>query len=65
MRVKFVHRPVFGILLICQFSVCLGTELPDANDNSKYLGVVRTFADNVVARSTRGLRLPAKGLYRR
>jgi len=48
MRGRFVHRLVLDILLVCQFSVCLGTEIPDANESSKYLNAVRTFADNVL-----------------
>lgn len=34
-----------GILLIWQFSVYIGMETPDANESSKYLDAVRTFAD--------------------
>jgi len=48
MRKRFIHSVVLGILLLLQFSVCLGTEIPDANDNSKYLNAVRMFADNVL-----------------
>jgi len=39
---------VLGILLVCQFSVCLGKAIPDANESTKYLDAVRTFADNVL-----------------
>jgi pectate lyase len=48
MRVRFVHRALFVLLLICQFSICLGTESTDANESSKYLDAVRIFADNVL-----------------
>ena len=48
MRVRLVRQAVLGIVLICQFSACLGTETPDPNDSSKYLNAVRTFADNVL-----------------
>ena len=48
MRVKFVHWPLCGILLLCQFSVCLGTDTQDPNDSTKYLDAVREFADNVL-----------------
>lgn len=65
MRVGFGHRAVLGILLVCQLSVCFGNDTPNPDDSSKYLNAVRTFADNVVARSTRCLRLPAKRHSRR
>ncbi|MHC4243079.1 MAG: hypothetical protein ACYSU4_11800, partial [Planctomycetota bacterium] len=42
------NRAVLAIMLICQFSVCFGKEAPDANNSSKYLDAVRTFADNVL-----------------
>lgn len=45
---RLIHQAVFGILLICQFSVCLAVNNPDANDSSKYLDAVREFADNVL-----------------
>ena len=48
MRVRFVHRVLFVLLLLSQFSICLGTEVPDSNDSSKYLDTVREFADNVL-----------------
>ena len=48
MRERFTNQAVLGILLVCQFSVCLGTETPDANDSTKYLDAVREFADNVL-----------------
>jgi len=48
MRVRFVHQAVLGMLLIYQFSVCLGKEAPDPNQSSKYLDAVRQFADNVL-----------------
>jgi pectate lyase len=48
MRGRFKHRAVLAILLICQLSVCLATEIPDQNDSSKYLDAVREFADNVL-----------------
>ena len=48
MRGRFTHQAVLAILLICQISICLGTEPPDPNQSSKYLNAVRTFADNVL-----------------
>jgi hypothetical protein len=48
MRRRFVHWAVLGILLICQFTVCFGTETADPNQSSKYLDTVRQFADNVL-----------------
>jgi hypothetical protein len=48
MRVRCAHQAVLGILLVCQFSVCLGKATPDANDTTKYLNAVREFADNVL-----------------
>jgi hypothetical protein len=48
MRGRFANRAVLAVLLICQFSICLATENPDPNDNSKYLDAVRIFADNVL-----------------
>jgi len=48
MRVRFAHQAVLGIVLICQLSVCLGTETADSNQTSKYLDAVREFADNVL-----------------
>ena len=48
MRGKLLRRFIFGILLIWQFSICLATHTPEANNNSKYLDAVRTFADNVL-----------------
>jgi pectate lyase len=48
MQAKFANQAVLGILLICQVSVCIGTDTPDANQSSKYLDAVRTFADNVL-----------------
>ena len=48
MRVRCAHQAVLGILLVCQFSVCLGKATPDANDTNRYLNAVRTFADNVL-----------------
>ena len=48
MRVRFVHRVVFGLLLICQFSIRLGAKTSDPNESSKYLDAVREFADNVL-----------------
>jgi len=39
---------MFVILPICQLSVSLATETPDASDGSKYLNAVREFADNVL-----------------
>jgi len=48
MQVRFVHQAVLGILLICQFSVCLGKDAADPNASSKYLDAVREFADNVL-----------------
>lgn len=48
MKGRFMHQAVLAILLICQFSVCLAVNNPDANDSSKYLDAVRKFADNVL-----------------
>ncbi|MHC4595689.1 MAG: hypothetical protein ACYS19_12195 [Planctomycetota bacterium] len=48
MRGIFIHQAVLAILLICQFSTCLGKNNTDQNDSSKYLNAVRTFADNVL-----------------
>ncbi len=48
MTQQFAHRLTFVILLLCQLSICLATEIPDPNDSSKYLDAVRTFADNVL-----------------
>ena len=48
MTQQFAHRLTFVILLICQSSICLATEIPDQNDSTKYLNAVRTFADNVL-----------------
>jgi len=48
MRGRLTHRAVLGILLTCQFSICLATETPDPKDSSKYLKAVREFADNVL-----------------
>jgi len=48
MRVSFAHQAVLGIVLTCQFSVCLATEAPDPNQSTKYLDAVREFADNVL-----------------
>jgi len=48
MRARFVNQAVLAILLLCQLSICLGKDTPDANDTSKYLDAVREFADNVL-----------------
>jgi len=48
MQAKFANQAVLGILLICQFPICLADEAPDANASSKYLDAVREFADNVL-----------------
>ncbi len=48
MKGRFINQAVLAILLICQFSVCLAVNNPDANDSSKYLDAVRKFADNVL-----------------
>ena len=48
MRVRFARQAVVGIVLVCQFSACLGKEAPDPNQSSKYLNAVREFADNVL-----------------
>jgi len=48
MRVRFGSQAVLTVLLICQFSICLATETPDANNSTKYLDAVREFADNVL-----------------
>ena len=45
MTQQFAHRLTFVILLLCQLSICLATEIPDPNESSKYLDAVRTFAD--------------------
>ncbi|MHC4584409.1 MAG: hypothetical protein ACYS3N_07740, partial [Planctomycetota bacterium] len=48
MTQQFAHWLTCVILLLCQLSICLGTETPDPNDTSKYLNAVRNFADNVL-----------------
>ena len=48
MRVRCAHQAVLGILLVCQFSVCLGSETADPNDGSKYLNAVREFVKATV-----------------
>ena len=48
MKLRFLHQVMFGILSICQFSICLATEAADPNESNKYLNAVRTFADNVL-----------------
>ena len=48
MRGRCAHQAVLGILLVWLASACLGTEIPDANESSKYLNAVREFADNVL-----------------
>jgi ankyrin repeat protein len=48
MKARFAYQAVLGMVLICQFSVCLGKEAPDPNQSSKYLDAVREFADNVL-----------------
>ena len=48
MRGRCGHQAVLGILLVWLASACLGTEIPDANESSKYLNAVREFADNVL-----------------
>ena len=65
MRRKLVRRLMFAILLLCQLSICLGKEAADPNDSTKYLNAVREFTNKVMARTTRGLELPAKRHSRR
>jgi pectate lyase len=48
MRVRFAHQAMLAILLILRCATCLATETPDPNECSKYLDVVRTFADNIL-----------------
>ncbi|MFC1795071.1 hypothetical protein ACFL3Q_15980, partial [Planctomycetota bacterium] len=48
MKLRFLHQAMFSAMLLFQFSICLGTEIPDANESSKYLDAVREFADNVL-----------------
>jgi ankyrin repeat protein len=48
MKMQFLHQTLLATLLLCQLSICLGTEASDANDSSKYLDAVREFADNVL-----------------
>ncbi|MBL7189342.1 MAG: ankyrin repeat domain-containing protein [Phycisphaerae bacterium] len=48
MRGRFVSQAALGILLIWQFSACLGAETADPNETSKYLNAVREFGDNVL-----------------
>ena len=48
MTQQYAYRLMFVILLVCQFSICLATEIPDPNNSNKYLDAVRTFADNVL-----------------
>jgi hypothetical protein len=45
MKGRFIKQAVLAILLMCQFSVCLAVNNPDANDSSKYLDAVWKFAD--------------------
>ncbi len=40
-----MNQTLIGILLIWLFSVCIGMETLDANESSKYIDAVRTFAD--------------------
>ena len=37
MRERFVRHAVLGILLICQFTVCFGTETADPNPDQGWL----------------------------
>jgi pectate lyase len=48
MKCSFINKAACAILLLCQFSVCLGTEAPDPADPNRYLNAVREFADNVL-----------------
>ena len=48
MRGRFINSAVWAILLLCQFSICFGSENVDSNDSTKYLDVVREFADKVL-----------------
>ena len=46
MRVRFVHRAVFVLWLICQLSICPANEIPDPNNSTKYLDAVRESDDD-------------------
>ncbi len=46
MRGTFMNQALVGILLIWQFSVCIGMETPDANESSEYSAAVRGYAGN-------------------
>jgi poly(3-hydroxybutyrate) depolymerase len=48
MHAKFVNLTALVVLLICHLTSCLAAESSDPNESSKYLGAVRTFADNVL-----------------
>lgn len=54
------HQAGLSTPVISTSSVRLASERPDAKRSSKYLGTVRTFLDNFVARSRCGLGLSAK-----
>jgi pectate lyase len=60
MRERPVHQVVVGIVLICQFSVCLAGERPDPTDPDRFLNAVREFADNALkyGRDTYGKHTP-------
>jgi hypothetical protein len=47
MRGRFAHRTVLTILLICQYSICIGKEASDPNGSSKYLEAVCEVADKI------------------
>lgn len=36
MRGRFAHRVMLSVLPICQISLCLATEIPDANNTNIY-----------------------------
>ncbi len=44
MRVRFVYGAAFGILLICQFSICLGTEAPGTRPAALDIGQINKAA---------------------
>ncbi|MHC4557295.1 MAG: ankyrin repeat domain-containing protein [Planctomycetota bacterium] len=48
MKVRFAHQAMIATLVICRLSACFAAETSDANESTKYLDAVRTFADNVL-----------------
>ena len=46
--VRILYPPVLTVLLICQFSVCVGKEASVPSDPHRYLNAVREFADSVL-----------------